>query len=281
MKPVAAPGMHYRIFPDSTSNKHYTVVLLKDNSYLEVNNIDKPGVKTKFSTLEEWHKARGESYEVIRDKKDKHIGIKVTVNPEHGFKVPTTKNDICGAAALKWCYGIISEAAPELLENEEVKKAYNDLVDVCAKYPNLWSFHTTGRYMHRYSKDNIDYGFPARLPINSDMTDMIKWREESEKRYTSEEEIRSYYKKLYNLIGDKVETYMAKKDKRIKYVEKIEKAREYIKNAEDTYTRLEKEKNTVQEKINNHNEKVEYCKSLVEKYDNNKKANVNEEERGK
>jgi hypothetical protein len=269
MKPIAAPGMHYRIFPDPASSKHYTAVLLKDHTYLEVYNIDTPGVKTKFATLEEWHKARGETSEVIRDKNDTHIGIKVTQNPEDGFKVLARRGDTGGANWLRWCYGIISEAAPELFENEEVKKAYNNVVYVCAKYPNLRSINTASMYIHRYSENNIKYGLPWYLENENKNTDIRKWytHEEVEKRRMVNTDITPYYNVLYSLIADKIMSYMKRKEIERKHIESIKNAKKYIKNAEDIRIKLEKGAALqLERKLGYHYSMVEYYKKITQDY---------------
>jgi hypothetical protein len=54
----ATPGTLFRIYKkDSTA--HYTAVLLKDGSVLEVKNPDTSNKKEKFASVALWREARG------------------------------------------------------------------------------------------------------------------------------------------------------------------------------------------------------------------------------
>ena len=123
-------GSLFRIFPDKASTKHYTAVLLKNNTLLEVKN-PYTTEKRVFESLEKWCESYSKTLSdiVIDTTKASSDPVKSTnncVTHTHGFLVPTTSQQ--SFRWLKWCYSIICEIAPELLHNIELKNAYNKLV---------------------------------------------------------------------------------------------------------------------------------------------------------
>jgi hypothetical protein len=139
------PGTLYRAYPKGEKSKHYTAVLLKDGKVLEVKNLDSK-IKTKYDSIELWQAAHPEcSIEKDESKKSYKIGL----------NVPTEK---CSAYIwLKWCYSIVKEAAPELLNSKKFKIAYNKMVDTCTKHKYDLICFTVISGVNRYSSENINW----------------------------------------------------------------------------------------------------------------------------
>ena len=142
------PGTLFRIYSEDKA-KHYTVVLLKNGTYLEVKNPDS-GIKTTFDTLEDWYKARNVSEADITigtnepTKKEDKLAIKLDL---------INDNDTNNISRLnlfkwhKWCYFMLRKFCPKLLKTQEVVKAFNALIDVSQKYEGEL---TTGSNIYQY-----------------------------------------------------------------------------------------------------------------------------------
>lgn len=65
----------------------------------------------------------------------------------NGFTVPD-KRGPAGVRACVHMYEMIKEAKPELLDREDVKKAYNDFVSCCQKYDTLESWIPSRSYKY-------------------------------------------------------------------------------------------------------------------------------------
>jgi len=154
------PGTLLRIFPDASSTKHFTTVVLNNNTLLEVKNPDSCAKKDVFDTVELWCEARGVPVESVKVQPPK-TGQFDTPKIESSltFNVPT---DIHRAYHwVHWCYSIVCEFAPHLLENNEFNTLYNQMVDICTKYKMLlWHDTVVNRYdpayIHFIPNDSAD-----------------------------------------------------------------------------------------------------------------------------
>lgn len=190
-------GTIYRFYPDPEKDRHYTVVLTKSGSYLEVNNPDKsPGEsKDVFPTLDAWREARyGLGADTI---------LRMTTNAiiQGGFNIPH-KNEGAGKW-FRWCYKTISEASPELLTSQEVVKAFNALVEICSKYPDL----------RAKSDDDVDHAFiwDIRHWPWEDFSVKFKEDDAHEKYNSARAEILPTFRILRDLIKPKLYPYLRKK----------------------------------------------------------------------
>lgn len=254
------PGTIYRLYPNPTSHKHCTAIALKDGNYLEINNPDMPGIKTKFWSLTSWCKYYGPGA-IIRDEFNRVMQI--VINPEHGFNLP--KTEASGGIWFQWCYEMIAEAAPELF-NKEVATAYNDLVEVCSKYPKLGT--RTRLDIDRYSLINLwydesdyfgkhnYYGFNIYIDFNVGYGKA--YREEYMKSFN---EIVPKYKILCELISPKIWPYLERMKEKIKLEKEIKVVERFIKRADLRYKKMV-ERHT--EEVNQYKNRLE---ELINKYE--------------
>jgi hypothetical protein len=139
---------------------------------------------------------------------------KPKVDKFNGFKVPPTSRK-----STLWCkhiYEMIKEAKPELLQQEDVKNAYNALVDMLGLYetelrswvPTKYNKYSTGIKFN----SSATYGYFGGLPINFNQEYEAWNRPDLKKRFQEESaKIMAVYKPLYNLIGRHVVPYMETK----------------------------------------------------------------------
>jgi hypothetical protein len=141
-----------------------------------------------------------------KDKKSKTKTIKPKVDKYNGFKMPK------GIPSIKWTkaiYTIIEEAKPELLKNEEVKKAFNNLVECLIKHDNIFivsPINSKSKYnCEKYIKLSKDWKGRIALPgYFESRTDGGKRIEYNEER----KEIADTYNILYELIKRDIVNYM-------------------------------------------------------------------------
>lgn len=143
---MSAAGTLHRL-TTADGSKHCTAVVLKTGQLLEVKN-EFTGIRgAKFDSLEAWKAAREDQLTLsTNDSK--------TVANFKGFNVPTER--VVAYRWLQWCYSIICELAPHLLENETLKAAYNTLAEVSTLYKD--DLHTYNVYtsdVQRYNPENI------------------------------------------------------------------------------------------------------------------------------
>ena len=143
---MSAAGTLHRL-TTADGSKHCTAVVLKTGQLLEVKN-EFTGIRgAKFDSLEAWKAAReGQLTLSTNDSK--------TAANFKGFNVPTER--VVAYRWLQWCYSIICELAPHLLENETLQAAYNALAEVSTLYSD--DLHTYNVYtsdIERYNPRNI------------------------------------------------------------------------------------------------------------------------------
>lgn len=207
------PGTTFLAFTKDNS-KNYALLVLSDGKFLEVKNPD-TGRKTPFDTLELWKASHLDCTFKTQVSKIVTIPISDVVD---GFNYPSEMHPYNGW--VRWCYGMVKEAAPHLLDSEEFKRNYNKMVEVCDKHKqelhcDYYSYDENRRYCHRnINLVDIDInpwnGFPAMFPmeINMDKTGYSKQEYE-----TARKEIIEAYKAVLDIIKPNIENYMTEKRK--------------------------------------------------------------------
>jgi hypothetical protein len=240
----AVPGATYRIYsPDGTS--HSTAVCMNNEKILEVKNMNTSTKKTQFDTLEDWRLTYGPDAIVTTD----HFAP----TDFHGFNVPTERYSVLTWGI--WCFEAISRAAPQLLQNEDVKNAYNNHIALCTKYQKSLVSNDS------FPTSNPHYWGPRRLAWSPTRTDY--WGKEIEDKWmctymrfygefygmnkkdpnmTDEvrNELLTSYKALYDLISPTVLPYLKKRYAEAKAKNQIKKAKKHIAAVErhiETYKR--------------------------------------------
>jgi hypothetical protein len=271
-----APGTIFRAFIADKS-KHYTAVLLKNGSYLEVKNPDNNNTKTVFESLEEWTSSHDidisqivpETLEQKRERKEVKSTLKLEF-PEKG-KAPYVFN--WGI----WCYNIIKILDKSLLKQPDFIKAFNDIYEIWDKYKQNIS---TGDW---YNKKDIENFNPNKLLYRTtkknwkgedeedeeDIWRGLSWsfREEywNNKKYSKEyfDEHRGiiipYYKKLYDLIAPILLPKMTNKYQAEIHKKKIKEAKSNI----NFYEKLAKKE---MRKIENRMKEIKYYEERMNKW---------------
>jgi len=163
---------------------------------------------------------------------------KPKVEKHGGFKVPAKSSRV---KSTKWCYhiyDIIKEAAPTLIQREDVKIAYNNLIDCCFKYEDKLDTWIPAKYYRYTNGIKIDdnkssYGYFKGLPIRFFNEYGYHAPETKAEFKIISEDILKTHHILYDLIKKDVVNYMeikhheAKSKKDIEYyhnqMEKLEK----------------------------------------------------------
>lgn len=256
-----APGTLFRLYANDESQsisfptkpKHYTSVLLKDGKVFEVKNPD-TGLKNTFDSLEAWQLARPDC--TLKADESKSVGI-VIGSDRLGFNYPNENHN--AYKWVQWCYSIVKEVAPQLLEVEEFRVAYNNMVELCTKHKQEltdWCRYSTG--ITRYSPNNIIIatknmyrgemsGFPGRFYYQN--YSYSPYSGAGHKRYTPTEyteantEIGTAYVAIVNIIKPAIENYMTKKYNIAKTEKDISNKRAAIKRFEKKVSKLQNEIN--------------------------------------
>ena len=259
-----APGTLFRIYTADNS-KHYTALLLKDGKVLELKNPD-TGKKETFPSLTMWRASHGATEEDVKVDSSKSAGIVIGSNT-NGFNYPTDRDSAYNW--IKWCYSIVKETAPQLLEVEEFKTAYNNMVDLLTKHKKeLCDYRTYSSGVNYYSPSNIRYevnnnpygykwcGFNGHFK-NDYYHHSYYSGGKSTTGYSKDDydkartEIVSAYKTIIDSIKPKIEDYMNKKFK-------IAKTEKDIRDKQAAIKRTEKKLNALQST-------VDWYKSYIEK----------------
>lgn len=159
---------------------------------------------------------RSEKPNVAKPKAEKVEKPKVE-KPEknHGFKVPPKNGR---NKSIRWCYHVyhmIEEAAPTLLQDENVKNAYNNVIDCCMKYEgrlDTWIPAKYHKYTHGIKLENSSgygYGYFKGMPLRfNNEYDAYNNANLKQEFKTISEEILKTYNVLYDLIKRNVVNYM-------------------------------------------------------------------------
>jgi hypothetical protein len=165
------------------------------------------------------------SKKVAKAKEEKPKEEKPKVEKHGGFKVPPKSGRV---KSTKWCYhvyDIIKEAAPALLQREDVKNAYNSVIDCCLKYEgklDTWIPTKYYRYINGIKVDDKSYGYFKGLCIRflneyGHLTPEVKAEFK-----TISDDILKEYRILYDLIKKDVVNYMEIKNHESKSKKDIE-----------------------------------------------------------
>jgi hypothetical protein len=163
-------------------------------------------------------------------------GSKKSKDKYNGFAVPPSTRVTSRYA--RHIYEMIKEGAPELLEREDVKKAYNDFVECLDSYAGRLESWKTPKYA-RYTSGikpeaNNAYTVFGSLPIRF-LNEYESWNKPDLKKQIQEDSavIKAKYAVLYELIKRDVVHYMERKNHEItskrtleyyhKSIEKMEK----------------------------------------------------------
>jgi hypothetical protein len=264
-------GSTFRFYKEDET--HYTAVQIKDNKILQVKNPE-GNEKKIYESLTEWLEAIGAKedqlkIETVRTKgetatagstekaKDKPRVGKTT----DGFIIPRDKT-INLNKWFRWVYKIIKEAAPELLASEEVKNAYNNLVEICLKDSDIQSdyylrgkmpcYHELLSY-HPGSPRNAWGGIDGfKVFFNSERYGKDPYSTRSEyyyKNYLPEKkeksvydaagnEIAAAYKSLFELIYKPIHKHINKINDKKRLVANIATTKKRIANAEKVISRI-------------------------------------------
>lgn len=212
-------GTVFRLY-NSDSSKHYTAIMLKDGKVMEVKNPDGERVGTKFNSVEEFKTERQmEGGKLVVDT-SKACGLPIGEDT-HGFKYPRVNEyHMWWSAWPRWFYNVLLELAPQMLAREDVRDAYNSLVDAleaCDKrYITIYSSMSNNKSM-RFNMDNLKWSEGAKfkgLPIYfaneyKGYGSNFKQKDFDEAR----EKILTHYKQLYDITHAELRAIMEKQDR--------------------------------------------------------------------
>lgn len=161
----------------------------------------------------------------------------------NGFTVPDKRDAMKGCIHM---YDMIKEANPELLDREDVKKAYNDFVALCKKYDTLDSWIPSKSYKYIQNiklepeSDNQYYIFRG---LNFKWTNMYNnWNNPTIRAELMDNtnDILNSYTILYDLIKRDVVPYMERKEWERTKDKNIEAYNNQIARYEDDIKAFEK-----------------------------------------
>lgn len=252
-------GSLFRFYKEDGT--HYTAVLLKDGKVLEVKNPE-TGEKKIFTNLVEWREARGaDEKDLVVDTARKTISKPVSTEESLAMKYPKNNKKI--NILLRWYYDIMKECNPEMLDNEEIIKAYNKLVDVCHKYyDGLSPSYRISRKRFKYSRELLSYtvpsqwnkwgGFPAGF--SSEVTYYYQTTKSDTNFDVQRQEILDAYKPFYDLIHKDIHKFMQKK----------EKERITLAGIKDCKARIAKIERTIARVTSRYTKNLTYYKNKLE-----------------
>jgi hypothetical protein len=208
-----------------------------------------------------WRASHGAAEDEVQVDSSKGIGV-VTGSDTNGFNYPTEKH--YAYKWVQWCYSIVKEAAPQLLNSEEFKTAYNKIVELCTKHKQElsdWRRYNSG--VDRYKPDNIRIATKNQYPgeflgrFHYQYYSYSPYSGPGHKRYTATDyteagnELGAAYVAIVNIIKPEIESYMTKKYN-------IAKTQNDIRYRQAAIKRYEKKLSNLQNEIN-------WYKSYIEK----------------
>lgn len=227
------PGTLFRAHVADKS-KHYTALLLKNGAVLELKNPD-TGVKSTFDSFDHWRASHPDC--TLEIDASKSSGI-VDGSDTHGFNYPAEKHK--AYYFIQWVYSIVVELAPHLLTSEELRSAYNSMVDLCNKHKSElchWygDFKGMDRYSvmisNKYSWKREWEGYPGYFYYeNRSYNNTRDSKYYSATEYTeARREILAVYKKIVALIEPTIKDSMKKKYNIMKTQKEIAKTKSSLK----------------------------------------------------
>jgi hypothetical protein len=273
-------GTLFRIY-SADKSKHYTAVLLKNGKFLEVKG-DEAG-RVVYDSLEEFSNARSstDSTLEITDKytERKQKKEKALKEPISKSKIPKVircpKSKSTSMLWFRWCHSILKECAPDLLDREDVVKAYYTLAKVIKKYENEIKCHSTYRYKksYRYAQEHVSVvndwkNTPFEITpdpyINPwDKTPITPERQAlKDKADAIRQEVLPTYKALVDLIYNVVSPYLKKIRAQNEIDDKIKTYTKYRDYTMRRLSRLQSEISHYTNIISDYNKKID---NLIEK----------------
>ena len=193
--------------------------------------------KSKRLKKEKVEKPKKEKVPKVEKEEKPKKQKKVKVDKYNGFKVPP-KTGPRSTRCVNHIYDMIKEAAPTLLERDDIRTAFNNFVDCLRKYddtfeswaPPKYNKYTTGVKIIENDKYSLLKGLTGRFKKEYD-----SWKDVDLKKKLLDDSniILNAYRPLYELIKRDVVPYMdikqwelkSKKDIDVyhKYMEKLER----------------------------------------------------------
>jgi hypothetical protein len=198
------------------NSKHYTAILLKNGKIYEVKNSDTHTRGTTYNSLEDWKNSKEPSLTLSVDTSKSRPTF--TIPENKGFNYPNTTDLHTTYNWIQWCYSIVCEAAPHLLDNDDFRMAYNEMVDICTTYKNIhYAWHITKH--NRYSllnigikNQHIGYSPNSTNLLGGYHGHILKERNMSQDDFKSIcDKFYNVYKKIVNIISPEIEPYMKRK----------------------------------------------------------------------
>jgi hypothetical protein len=192
------------------------------------------------------------------EKPEKQKTVKTKVDKYNGFKVPD-KN----IRSTKWgiyLYDIIKEAKPALLQREDVRNEYNNLITCLRKYDGFIESSIPSKY-YKYNRgidiiSEVVSGLLYPFRISDNAYNNPQRNVHSEKKTEFITELKQVYAPLYELIKRDIIPYMELKQHEItskfqieRYHYKMEKVEKTIKAYESRIADLYKELGELSEEV--------------------------------
>lgn len=186
----------------------------------------------------------------------------------NGFTVPDKRGPLRACVHM---YEMIKEAKPELLDREDVKKAYNDFVACCQKYDTLESWIPSRSYKYtqniKLNEPNTNQyyifrGLNFRWPYmyNTWNDPVIR-----AKIIRDTEDIINHYIVLYDLIKRDVVPYMELKEWERTRSKTVESFNDQIARCEDNIKGCERSIKELHKQIEKYRETIcELAKKAIE-----------------
>jgi hypothetical protein len=202
------PGTLYRSFTPDRSH-HATALLLRDGSIVQIKDSAlNNGARYTFPSYDAWVASRPDT--IIEADTKNARGVIVNPADTHGFTYYNHKYN--ETEWTDWCYEIMLEGAPHLLEKEPVKTAFNALVELLKSHKYTFTsysylFKGVNRYKPNTLYDTVRAKMCGGLPFNL-----------MPSRYAQmklPQELIDGYTVLYNLIKDDLTPFLTAKTARL------------------------------------------------------------------
>jgi len=202
-------GTTLRYYPSSEEDAlHYTAVVTKDNQIIQV----KGGEKQMFDTIDAWLQSLPGSPPVtalvVQDKEEvKKVALSKKESKPKKVKWNKPSQKIKSAHLAIHIYKMINEADPTMLDREDIRDAYNHLVDRLVEYRDIiQTYSPSARY--KYTR-GFNYGSLAEfqqshyISLNVNVYN-IEYNQIKARIYEA-------YRPLYEMIKHTINCYMGQK----------------------------------------------------------------------
>jgi hypothetical protein len=197
----------FRLYKDDT---HWTAVSLKDGGILEVKG---PGgsSKERFDSVDAWRSSRAADGRLEETRKVGGIQRPTVSADTHGFHYDYGSKK----GWLNWCYEIMLEGAPHLLERTDVRDAFNALYKYV--YENKIGAGSEVRFDYLVYKHGTDrysiHNLSDTMAFNTMFVGFIKRLK-----------IAELYERLMSLISDDITNFIRNKHYVFRLIEEKRKA---------------------------------------------------------